>query len=84
MSEQADGQRPWAEFWDLFVSTGTGDFGFVSDAADRTRLPAARRARSTSVLYGVLIIVFLLFEPLGLYGIWVKIRNYWKGWPFSY
>ena len=25
-----------------------------------------------------------LFEPLGLYGIWVKIRNYWKGWPFSY
>jgi len=20
----------------------------------------------------------------GLYGIWVKVRNYWKGWPFSY
>ena len=36
------------------------------------------------VLYGVLIIVFLIFEPLGLYGIWVKIRNYWKRWPFSY
>ena len=27
--------------------------------------------------------MFLLFEPLGLYGIWVKIRNYWKGWPFT-
>jgi branched-chain amino acid transport system permease protein len=36
------------------------------------------------IIYGVLIIVFLLFEPLGLFGIWVKVRNYWKGWPFSY
>ena len=36
------------------------------------------------LIYGTLIVVFLLFEPLGLYGIWVKIRNYWKGWPFSY
>ena len=30
------------------------------------------------------MIIFLLFEPLGLYGIWIKIRNYWKGWPFTY
>jgi branched-chain amino acid transport system permease protein len=36
------------------------------------------------VLYGLLIVGFLLFEPRGLYGIWVRIRNYWKGWPFSY
>ncbi|MDP3894694.1 branched-chain amino acid ABC transporter permease [Nocardioides sp.] len=37
-----------------------------------------------SILYGLLIVGFLLFEPRGLYGIWVRIRNYWKGWPFSY
>ena len=37
-----------------------------------------------SVLYGVLIIVFLIFEPRGLFGVWVRIRNYWKAWPFSY
>jgi len=36
------------------------------------------------ILYGLLIVVFLLFEPRGLFGIWVRIRNYWKGWPFSY
>jgi len=36
------------------------------------------------MLFGVLIIVFLIVEPLGLYGIWVRVRNYWKGWPFSY
>lgn len=37
-----------------------------------------------AILYGVLIVVFLIFEPRGLFGIWVRIRNYWKGWPFSY
>jgi branched-chain amino acid transport system permease protein len=37
-----------------------------------------------TVLYGVLIIVFLIFEPRGLFGIWVRIRNYWKAYPFSY
>jgi branched-chain amino acid transport system permease protein len=37
-----------------------------------------------SILYGLLIIGFLIFEPRGLYGIWVRIRNYWKSWPFSH
>lgn len=37
-----------------------------------------------AILYGLLIIGFLIFEPRGLYGIWVHVRNYWKGWPFSY
>jgi branched-chain amino acid transport system permease protein len=37
-----------------------------------------------TVLYGVLIIVFLIFEPRGLFGVWIRVRNYWKAWPFSY
>jgi branched-chain amino acid transport system permease protein len=36
------------------------------------------------VLYGALVIVFLIFEPRGLFGIWLRLRNYWKAWPFSY
>jgi branched-chain amino acid transport system permease protein len=36
------------------------------------------------VLYGALIVVFLIFEPRGLFGIWLRARNYWKTWPFSY
>lgn len=36
------------------------------------------------ILYGLLIVGFLLFEPRGLFGIWVRIRTYWKSWPFSY
>ncbi|MPZ86457.1 MAG: branched-chain amino acid ABC transporter permease [Nitriliruptorales bacterium] len=37
-----------------------------------------------SILYGLLIIAFLVFEPRGLFGLWLRARNYWKGWPFSY
>jgi branched-chain amino acid transport system permease protein len=36
------------------------------------------------ITYGLLIVGFLLFEPRGLFGIWIRIRNYWKSWPFSY
>lgn len=36
------------------------------------------------VLYGALIIVFLLFEPRGLFGIWHRVRTWWKAYPFSY
>lgn len=41
-------------------------------------------AHFEGVIYGLLIIGFLVFEPRGLFGIWMRIRNYWKGWPFSY
>ncbi len=36
------------------------------------------------ITYGVLIIAFLLFEPRGLFGIWHRLRTYWKSFPFSY
>ncbi len=37
-----------------------------------------------SIVYGLLIVVFLIAEPRGLYGLWLRIRNYFKAWPFSY
>jgi branched-chain amino acid transport system permease protein len=37
-----------------------------------------------TIIYGVLIVVFLIAEPRGLFGIWVRVRNYWRVWPFSY
>ena len=33
--------------------------------------------------YGVLLILFLLFEPLGLVEIWRRTRNYFELWPFK-
>jgi branched-chain amino acid transport system permease protein len=35
-------------------------------------------------IFGLLIIIFLIYEPHGLAKIWWKIKNYWKLWPFSY
>ena len=83
MSEQSAGDGPWASFWDQIVSSGAGDSGAVSTAQIAPGFPLPVSALD-AVLYGVLVIIFLLFEPLGLFGIWIKIRNYWKGWPFSY
>ncbi len=36
------------------------------------------------LLYGALLITFVLLEPRGLMGLWLRIRNYWKAFPFSY
>lgn len=35
-----------------------------------------------SVVYGVVLMAFVLFEPLGLYGRWLKIRTYLELFPF--
>jgi branched-chain amino acid transport system permease protein len=35
------------------------------------------------LLYGVLIIVFLVLEPHGLAGIWQRAKAYFQSWPFS-
>lgn len=37
-----------------------------------------------TMLFGALIVLFLVLEPRGLYGLWIRVRNYWKAWPFSY
>ena len=34
------------------------------------------------VVYGVVLIAFVLFEPLGLYGRWLKLRTWFQLFPF--
>ena len=36
------------------------------------------------VMFGGLIIFFLVVEPEGLNRLWRNIRNYFRVWPFSY
>jgi len=33
-------------------------------------------------VYGLVLIGFVLFEPLGLYGRWLKLRTYFQIFPF--
>lgn len=34
--------------------------------------------------FGVVMMLFLIFEPLGLVGIWHRLQNYFLLWPFKY
>jgi branched-chain amino acid transport system permease protein len=36
------------------------------------------------VIFGTLIVSFLVFEPHGLSAIWNRIKNFFSLWPFSY
>jgi len=35
-----------------------------------------------AVVYGLVLIAFVMFEPMGLYGRWVKIRTWFELFPF--
>jgi branched-chain amino acid transport system permease protein len=34
------------------------------------------------IVFGLIMILIILFEPLGIYGIWIRTKIYWKTWPF--
>ena len=35
-----------------------------------------------SAIFGAILIAFILFEPMGIYGRWIKIRTYFELFPF--
>ncbi|MCL4745673.1 MAG: branched-chain amino acid ABC transporter permease [Burkholderiaceae bacterium] len=35
-----------------------------------------------SMVYGVVLVGFVMFEPMGLYGRWLKIRTFFQAFPF--
>lgn len=34
------------------------------------------------IIFGLILILIMLFEPLGIFGIWIRTKKYWKMWPF--
>jgi branched-chain amino acid transport system permease protein len=54
--------------------------GLFFDAGETSSVIASTRL----VLFGALIIFFLVVEPEGLNRLWRNIRNYFRAWPFSY
>lgn len=83
LGDQTASGGPIGWLANVTLTEGSGDFGPISLAIGAPGWPMSVFFWNF-VIYGVLIIVFLIFEPLGLYGIWLKLRNYWKRWPFSY
>ena len=61
-----------------FIELASDSIWFLGESGSLTTAQLER------ILFGALVVVFLIAEPLGIYGIWFRIRNYWKAWPFSY
>jgi branched-chain amino acid transport system permease protein len=38
----------------------------------------------STLLFAILVITCLVFEPLGLYGLWLRVKRYFMAWPFRY
>ena len=41
-------------------------------------------SQQQQLLLAVVVGIFLIAEPLGLYGIWLRIKVYFMAWPFRY
>lgn len=54
------------------LSTGPTDSGFISVASLNV------------MIFGLLIVLFLAIEPRGLAALWLRVKAYFKTWPFSY
>lgn len=35
-----------------------------------------------NIIIGLIMVLIVIFEPLGLYGFWIRMKRYWKTWPF--
>ncbi len=36
-----------------------------------------------ALIFGLIMFLFIIFQPTGLYGMWLKMRIYWKLFPFN-
>ena len=56
----------------------------VTPAKDAIPRIAEYYAFVQEIMFGALIIVFIIWEPDGLYRLWTRVRNAFQRWPFSY
>jgi branched-chain amino acid transport system permease protein len=53
----------------------------ITIAKDYLPAVVAEQTGLKGVVFGIVIILFVLFEPLGIYGRWIKIRTYFSMFP---
>jgi branched-chain amino acid transport system permease protein len=34
------------------------------------------------IIFGLILVLIMVFEPHGIYGFWIRTKKYWKTWPF--
>ena len=65
-------QNSQSAFLGPIVSTGPNDPGWFTVG------------ELNAVLFGLFIVLFLLFEPRGLAALWFRVKTWFQTWPFSY
>ena len=65
-----------------FIETFAGSIPFISTTVGGGGILNVFQLQR--LLFGAMIVVFLVLEPRGLFGVWIRVRNYFKAWPFSY
>lgn len=63
------------------IESASGSLPFVAQAGGSGGITVFSLNQA---LFGVLIIVFLLAEPLGIIELWRRLKRYFLAWPFSY
>ena len=54
----------------------------IAQAKDFLPPAIGQAAGLQGTVYGLVLVAFVLFEPMGLYGRWLKIRTYFQLFPF--
>jgi branched-chain amino acid transport system permease protein len=56
------------------------------EALKRLGLPGTLGSFSYAreIIFGLVIVLFLIFEPEGLYRMWRRVKDYFRLWPFAY
>jgi branched-chain amino acid transport system permease protein len=52
------------------------------DALSRSYFSITGVSNIQFILYGLIMVLIMLFEPLGIYGFWIRTKLYWRTWPF--
>jgi len=63
------------------IALGTSNKSATEVLRDIAGMEAAI-ASMCLVVYGAVLITFVLFEPMGLYGRWLKVRTWLQMFPF--
>jgi branched-chain amino acid transport system permease protein len=65
-------QNSSSSLLDPILSTGVNDQGWFTVG------------ELNNVLFGVFIVLFLLIEPRGLVALWLRVKVWFRTWPFAY
>lgn len=57
---------------------------FVLAGPQMQQLFSTAALEMRTILYGLVIILFLRFEPRGLAGLWADVKRLWTNWPLRY